>query len=452
MYAIRIRGIYATALTKLFLDHRFRIAQPSRPIRERFKLKNNKDPYDVDLYDLPDRQGVFLAGVPEAVEQARAALSEELLDLVTQSFPQGIYSVYHGIVRSSGDRGTLVQLSPEHGLGLLPDEQLHPGEVVTVQICGQPDRGREPLLRRMIGIPGRYAVLISTCRIAVSKEIQDHDERMRLIWLGAELCPQGWGLVWHTAAQGRSRATLAADVAELSARAARMKRNLTELPPPALVLEGDAALQCEFPGGAKAKLDRIRATVLHTVAGHHRYKAHTETSEDIDEDLLVLQFPAVGSELRIEHVKPDGKVLLLGRGRVVESDPERKMLILEREIRGGGHYDGLGVAKEQGDRARTEFWDLAWGYRTRYYSRDGALKGEYFNINTPLEIYPDRVRYIDLEIDIVRRPGEEPRLIDDDLLEKAVAAGHFSPRLAEHAREVAQRVLEGAEPGELRLP
>jgi Ribonuclease G/E len=96
---------------------------------------------------------------------------------------------------------------------------------------------------------------------------------------------------------------------------------------------------------------------------------------------------------------------------------------LEREIKSPGLYDGLGVAKEPGDRAVTEFVPGRWWYKTRYLSPSGELKGEYYNINTPIEIYPDRIRYVDLELDLVRLPGGEMRLIDEAELDRALAKG-----------------------------
>lgn len=72
----------------------------------------------------------------------------------------------------------------------------------------------------------------------------------------------------------------------------------------------------------------------------------------------------------------------------------------------------------------------------------GELKGEYFNINTPIEIYPDRITYVDLELDLIRLPGSPPRLLDEERLSDALAKGWLSERLAARAHEVARAVLE----------
>jgi len=442
MYALRIRGIYATTLTSLLRED-FKIVQPSEPICERFDLEPDQEPYDLDIYDLEDRQGIFISGEREGLEQLISILQQELLDVIVRRFELGLYAVYRGVVQSNGPEGTLIDLG--NALGFLPKEEFHPGEAVTVQVYALPGRGREPLLRRMIGIPGRYAVLISTGRIAVSRKIADHGERLRLSWLGAELAPQGWGIVWHTAAAGRSRAALAEDIERLAQQAAELAEQAKALEPPARLLAGEAAAQLEFPGGSKERLDELRNEVVSTILGHHRYRAHIESTAELQEEQSI--FPEVGDELLIEHVKPDGQTLQLGRGWVIEAEPEGQALKLEREIKAPGEYDGLKVIKEPGDRAITEFIEGSWYYRTSYYSPAGELKGEYCNINTPIEIYPDRVRYIDLEIDVVRLPDSEPQVIDEQKLERTVERGWITEKLAQRAREVVRAILEDSEPG-----
>lgn len=65
-----------------------------------------------------------------------------------------------------------------------------------------------------------------------------------------------------------------------------------------------------------------------------------------------------------------------------------------------------------------------WFVKTTYYERDGLYKGEYFNINTPVEIYPGlypephRIRYVDLEVDLIRTK-DSVRVIDLEKLEHA---------------------------------
>src|SRR5699024_12265914 len=74
-------------------------------------------------------------------------------------------------------------------------------------------------------------------------------------------------------------------------------------------------------------------------------------------------------------------------------------------------------------------------------------RGTYANICTPVEIFPDAARYIDLHVDVVKHADGRIERVDDDELDDAVSAGHVSETLAAPARAVAttlQNALRGA--------
>ena len=64
MISVRIRGIYSTALTKIFLDSGFEIIQPSEIIRERFGFADEGIKGEVEanlhVHDRMDRQGIIV--------------------------------------------------------------------------------------------------------------------------------------------------------------------------------------------------------------------------------------------------------------------------------------------------------------------------------------------------------------------------------------------------------
>jgi protein associated with RNAse G/E len=223
--------------------------------------------------------------------------------------------------------------------------------------------------------------------------------------------------------------------------------------------EGSADI--EFPYDAKAALDELRNRVLPTVPGHHHFRivasdyvnlleektlsGHPEKRESVGrgmEKSLIWDTFEKGKEIRIEHVKLDGRIIYLSEGEIVEKDFEGKKLVLRRSrFKGRTRYDGLGIEKREGDYAVSEVQEGSWSYRHTYFRADGALIGRYVNINTPVEFYPDRIRYVDLEIDVVQMPDGRVTVMDEDDLEKQFQAGHFSKELKERAkREASQRV------------
>lgn len=323
MYAAKVRGIYATALTNLLLKSgQFRIVEPSEEIRERFQLPNSPAPPDIEVRDLEDGQGVVASGEEGAVEAFSALLRKELFDL---------------IARPSSKVGGQGSTTPRK------------------------------------------------------------------------------------------------------------------------------AVAFEFPGASKARLDELRGEVVPTIRGHHQRKAGgsgmvVELAETLMRRKLYQAsevsrwkfqggvLPKVGQELWIEHVKLEGSVIPLGKGKVIRTDPKVREIALRREIKAGGTYNGLEVEKEAGDYAITTFREGAWFYRTSYYTRDRRLKGEYWNINTPMEIYPEKIRYVDLEIDVVKLPDGAVRIIDEEKLWQAVEKGLITEKLAQRARTIAEELREGMKP------
>jgi len=107
-----------------------------------------------------------------------------------------------------------------------------------------------------------------------------------------------------------------------------------------------------------------------------------------------------------------------------------------------GRYDGLDLPIEGGDYGLTEAREGSWHVKNAYFSKEGKLKGEYYNVNTPVELYPFGARYIDLEIDVVRRAGERAFIVDREKVELLEKEGKISQRLEKKAIEVASHLVE----------
>ncbi|MFO7834468.1 MAG: DUF402 domain-containing protein, partial [Halohasta sp.] len=203
-------------------------------------------------------------------------------------------------------------------------------------------------------------------------------------------------------------------------------------------------------------LDEIRREVTTTMPGHHRIKAgSSDASAGVDfvealcapegefpfETVADTFGPAVGDFVEIRHGKPAGHCLSLGSGTVTDRDGES--LTVRRELSGGGTYDGLGVDRERGDTATTTFREGRWWYPTVYRDSEGSVKGTYVNVCTPVECFPDTVRYVDLHVDVLKHADGTVERVDDDELDAAVDAGDVPEPLAEKARSVAS-ALENA--------
>ena len=99
------------------------------------------------------------------------------------------------------------------------EELLRSGQRLLVQVLRDPARGKGATLSTYVAMPGRLLVwLPSLGRPAVSRRIEDEDERRRLRALLAETVPAGAGVIARTAAVGASAVELRRDFEHLQRR------------------------------------------------------------------------------------------------------------------------------------------------------------------------------------------------------------------------------------------
>jgi hypothetical protein len=217
--------------------------------------------------------------------------------------------------------------------------------------------------------------------------------------------------------------------------------------------------EVEFPGLSKAMLDRIRAEVTPTIKHHHRIKTFAaEVVDKIENDL-----PFVGvlddtagetlnktllggyqtqKEIQIIHIRPEGRIVYLGKGRVVGFDSKDNTLYIKRIFRSPGRYDGLGIKKDLGDYSITMAKEGEWWTSHSYFSSGGRLKGRFININTPVEFYPREIRYVDLHIDVVCLEDGRRQIVDEEALEQAKEKGYITARLKDKATRLAKEIMK----------
>ena len=461
MSRVRVRGIYATALTATFGT----VVQASPAIRERFDETFTADPPEASVETTGNRQGVGVHGDPDAVE----TVANELGDISGDTFVWGADlprdGLYAGEVTETLGGGALVDCGV--GTGFLPYSKtaghVDDGDRLRVQVS-EPRASwvdRRPVLDTTARVRGGLAHLVrGGYRGGSGPEL-------------AEILPvdppEGWGVDWAPAADEAGLDALGDTLEALGERAEALDSAFTDAPAPDAVAphtywEGAATRWVWFGREARFELDERRRAVAPTMPGHHRTKAATGAAstavdfvETVCEELfgdesdnetgndafpfraVVGQFgPAVGESVSIGHGKPDGRYIDLGPGEVTDIDGET--VTVERELSGGGSYDALGVPKREGDVATTKFREGRWWYPTVYRGADGERRGTYVNVCTPLEVFPGEVRYVDLHVDVIRRADGTVERVDDDELDDAVEAGLVGEQLATKARSVAAAV------------
>ena len=457
---VRIRGIYSTALAKILIDNGFKLTYPSPVILQRFKgaIEDLRVPFDIDIFDRRNRQGVELNGKEDSIEELLEILRSLLPDLTvfyTKVSPNGFYK---GIVtRINLERDyAILNLGRTEGILYLNNdnfpEEINEGDVLLVRV----EKIRPGLseVKPSITIAGRYAVLIPENAVRISHKIRGK-KRDELFFLGKTIKPDSWGILWRTAAATEDVTSLIAEIEDLKKLAQMIFKKAEKTKAPAAVYEENTTTFLEFPSLSKVKLDEIRSEVVATVRKHHQLKAmgydlsllvdfgerilaklpeHSVIINEAADFIFSETFPSLGSEICIDHVKFNGRTIFLSPGYVIKSDPNERKLLLKRMFKAGGKFDGLNIPKEAGDYGVMEVREGKWFVNTKYFSYDGIFKGEYLNINTPVEIYPGlypephRIRYVDLEVDLIRT-DDFVRVIDLEKLEYAKEESIISEQL-----------------------
>lgn len=470
MTTARVRGIYTTAVTQLLNDDGLEVVQASPPIRERFDVSFETAPADVSIETTRDRQGVEVSGNPDAVD----AVAEELESLAIDTFRwnDGVSrgAVFDAeVLEAEGGGGAVVDLG-EDRRGYLgyddADDYVDSGNRYRVQVREPtpPWDDDDPRVAPTLEAAGGLCTL-SRDRNGVSADVRDEraDELVGMTDLLSVEIPDGWGLRWHRSAADADLEAMQTAVEDAVDRVRELEDALADTPDepgePSRLAAPERTVWLWFGRESRSALDDRRREVESTMPGHHRTKAADRAASaavDFAEavcgsagngfggefpfDAVSRQFgPLEGDRLEIGHGKPDGRLVSLGYGDVTEWDPEGT-ITLERSMSGGGTYDALGVPKEAGDVAVTKFREGRWWYPTTYRDADGAAKGTYVNIGTPLELFPDCVRYVDLYVDVIRTPDGAVEVVDREELEAAVTDGVVSTELAEKARSVAEAV------------
>ena len=473
MTTARVRGIYTTAITQLLGENGLEVVQASDPIRERFDDSFETVPADVRIETTRDRQGVEVSGESGSVDAVASDLEGLAIDAFRWEDAVSRSAVFEcEVIDAGGGGGATVDLGNGRRGYLHYDDvdgYVDAGNRYRVQVRepAPPWSDGDPRVVPTLEVQGGLCTL-SRDRTGVSAALRGEraDELVGMTDLLSVEIPDGWGLRWQHAAADADLEAMTTALEQAVERVQGLENTLTDAPEepdePGVLAAPRTTAWCWFGRESRFALDAIRREVETTMPGHHRTKAadraasaavdfaeavcgSTGTETDLADGefpfpTVAQQFgPASGDRIGIGHGKPDGRLISLGRGEVTDWNGDGSVT-LERSMRGGGTYDALDVPKENGDVAVTKFREGRWWYPTTYRDEQGTAKGTYVNICTPVELFPDAARYVDLYIDVVRAPDGTVEIVDADELEAAVADGHVSDELAEKARSVAEAV------------
>ncbi|MBD3211708.1 MAG: DUF402 domain-containing protein [Candidatus Lokiarchaeota archaeon] len=482
-----IRGIYSTALTKIFLDFNYQIIFPSKDIQKRFNLPFQNDllSKDITIKDRNDKQGISL--------KIKKQLYNELAENEFKTFPLtidkepfivrtnsnfNVNDIYRGeVIKSSEQKNySLIKLASRGkyhkskfstNVGYI-DSFLDVGTKKIFQVRKEDYGSYAAELEKGYTLPGDLLVLLPDAnKVFISKKINDPKERKRLTEIGNELLDEkNFGIICRTVAKFANNKEIERDFNNLENTHRQILELISKMPDfIGKIFSQSKSINFLFSFPFKKKLDEIRKEVINTISHHHTIKSLSgrkdtikpyningtdllDYTEDMIEDIrkserkrieafyLEKYFERIqnGKWMNIDHRKLTGENIHLRGGRIesfIKKTDSPLEVKLRREFKSGGTYDGLDLPIETGDYALSIYREGQWYYINEYYSDEGKLKGKYININTPLEISNRIINYIDLEVDIVENERGERKIIDLDDFEQLFESEFISKRLYE---------------------
>ncbi len=467
-HRVRVRGIYATALTKHLRDHEgVEVVDASQAIDDRFETGFADGDAAVTIRMTDDRQGIGITGTEEGVQAVAAAIREIGSDTFAWEAIAPHGAIFDGEILRTNRGGGLVDLGGGRE-GFLPfgavDDYLDEGDTVRVQVHEPrpPWADGEPRLGTEIRAFGEIATLVRgvDALVAGTPDGTAEHELARTTEMLSTTVPDDWGVRWEYSAEDTDLGVLNAALERAVERASEIEAGLEAgASADGLLVKPLAATWIWFGRESRFALDDRRSAVTPTMPGHHRIKVGSQSAsravdfvEHLEGDGVGGEFPfeavtavfgpTEGDQVRIDHGKPDGRCIRLGTGTVTDRSVEKQRITVERELTSSGTYDALGTPREPGDVATTRFAEGRWWYPTVYRGEEGENKGTYVNVATPVEIFPGSVRYMDLHVDVIKRPDGTVEIVDEDELAAAVEAEQVPEPVATKARAVAEKIAD----------
>jgi protein associated with RNAse G/E len=148
-----------------------------------------------------------------------------------------------------------------------------------------------------------------------------------------------------------------------------------------------------------------------------------------------------GDTIEIRAMKSDGTVYRSWRTTVEAVDGDRVVTVNRVGDQVGGPAGGWGMKHAN----RTIYW-LGRPYNlSEVYQPDGRLKQIYIHIASPARVEDGVLIYTDYELDVVKRPGQPLRIVDEDEFEVATNEYGYSPEFCSACRQAVSEALQLAE-------
>ncbi len=282
---VKLRGIYSTALTKVFLDEGFEITQAADAIKKALNLSEESEP-DVIVEDLETKEGVYVygSGPKKAISVLKKHFNKSIF------YKEDIGRIYCGIIKATDPKSKSIMISlPDDEEGALDLKNfwgyVKPGQPILVQSKGTYD-GRI-MLSTQLRLFGENLIIIKNGFTKMSRGIRSHEGRDKLYDIAKSLDLKDWGVLWVQGAENREESVLRSELSSLMQKEGEISERFAECKEPKVLYEGVDKYFTIFGKEDKNRLDEIRKEVMPTIMNHHSLKSAGYTIlTDLAENLL----------------------------------------------------------------------------------------------------------------------------------------------------------------------
>ena len=418
----------------------------------------------------------MIIGFPEAVDTVVEILREYLRNSFIDP-PKPLYAVYKGLVEKKISPNECLATTPLGKNGLLRDPLCTPSQETYLTIIGYKDDLETPILRRGVSVVGRYMVLDDSGRVVFSEHIRDEDTVTELRGFSELVTREGFGVKWRSSSKYINTVSILDEYSFLKNLYREILEKLKTSEQNKFVYIGEKICFAHLSTEDMIILDAIRSSVHATSVYHHAMRAYTNLREIIDlidlfsekiskkESLekylrFVIDRSRENNEILILHRKLFySKPIFIGPAKILFSeisdnlDEASARLILYRNVRSEGVYDGIDAPKEFGDKILS-FIDTAHRFIFHaYYRADNSIKGVYVNSNTrPILLYDIDYRvnrsrvylvYNDLALDAAIKENES-KLLDEEEFNTYCSNGWIRSSLCEYLLREFRKILDRA--------
>jgi len=199
-FKVRVRGVYATALSKILHERGLILVDVSDVIARRLGVSNLRgEVADVTVKsDDEDPSNILVIGFPEAVKSVVNILVSELPYVVLNMPEVGLYTTFKTFIVGKKDGECLVDSPYGHAPLMDVNECIEGSEVYVTSIKVPLRRGERVVFSNKLRVVGYYAVVGRGNKITFSNFIKNKNKISELLTISSSYVRKGYSIHWRS--------------------------------------------------------------------------------------------------------------------------------------------------------------------------------------------------------------------------------------------------------------